>query len=62
MPTFTFYYQGIKTYLYPQNYTLNCLALMGAMSGLSGILLGDVFIRNYIVTFDKSNSQLGFKG
>jgi len=53
-PNFTFYFQGIKTYIYNTNYTIGCNAMFGPISDLSGILLGDTFMRNYVVTFDKS--------
>jgi hypothetical protein len=61
-PNFTFYFQGAKTYIYNTNYTIGCSAMFGPISDLGGILLGDTFMRNYIVTFDKGNSQVGFKG
>lgn len=61
-PNFTFYFEGAKTYIYNSNYTVGCNAMFGPISDVGGILLGDTFMRNYIVTFDKEHSQMGFKG
>ena len=61
-PNFTFYFQGAKAYIYNSNYTSGCNAMFGPIADLGGILLGDTFMRNYIITFDKTNSQVGFKG
>ena len=36
---------------------------MGSLgSEVSSMILGDVFFRNYVATFDKVNSQVGFYG
>lgn len=60
-PNFTLYFAGIKVYIYADNYTSGCTAMFGVMNG-GGILLGDIFMRNYIVTYDKQGGRLGFKG
>ena len=36
--------------------------LSSQSSASSLLILGDVFFRSYIVTFDKANSQIGFYG
>lgn len=54
-------------YIQPSQYvgtlsTTICTYNFGTLSTVSEILLGDIFFQGYIVTFDKLNSQLGFKG
>jgi hypothetical protein len=40
-----------------------CELLLDQMEGTSGFMIfGDVFLRNYIVTFDKANNRMGFYG
>lgn len=64
-PVFAIYLQGIKVYIYPKNYTTQFLGICRLEFGMSKnnyILLGDTFFRNYIITFDKQNAQIGFSG
>lgn len=65
-PTFSFLFEGIQTYIYPQQYigqTLTgCTYNFGTLSTVSQILLGDIFFSGYIITFDKPQSKIGFKG
>jgi hypothetical protein len=59
---------GIITKIYPKNYTDNvtnpgyCTLLFDTLGDVDNILLGDIFFRNYIITFDKGNQQIGFYG
>ena len=62
LPNFTFDFQGVKVYIFANNYTVNCVAQFGQLQGSGGILLGDTFLRNYVVTYDKQNSQMSFLG
>ena len=39
-----------------------CTYLFGSISGFGQILLGDIFFRNYVITFDKDNRRIGFSG
>ena len=39
-----------------------CTYNFGSIGGISELLLGDIFFRNYIITFDKLNNQVGFAG
>lgn len=64
-PTFAFTFQGVQVFIDPLQYqqTISsgvCTILFGSIGGISEILLGDIFFRKYIVTFDKQNSQIGF--
>ena len=66
-PVFSFIFEGIEVYIQPSQYvgqlsTTICTYNFGTLSTVSEILLGDIFFQGYIVTFDKLNSQLGFKG
>ena len=66
-PTFAFNFTNVEVYIEPEDYTFNggnnlCTYLFGTISGFDQILLGDIFFRNYIVTFDKTTSQIGFAG
>jgi hypothetical protein len=66
-PTFAFMLQGIEVYIDPSSYmsTLNnrqCTYLFGVLDTVSNLLLGDIFFRNYVITFDKLNSRIGFAG
>lgn len=65
-PTFGFMFQGIEVYIEPSQYmskyNSRCTYLFNTMSTVSSILLGDIFFRNYIITFDKLNKRLGFVG
>jgi len=36
--------------------------LFGVLDTVPNILLGDIFFRNYVITFDKLNQQIGFSG
>jgi len=63
-PTFAFNFNSVEVYIYPSQYTAQsdgiCYPMFGSISGFSQILLGDIFFRGYIITFDKLNSQIGF--
>lgn len=66
-PTFAFNFTNVEVFIEPADYTINvsagvCSYLFGSISTVSEILLGDIFFRNYIITFDKPNSQIGFSG
>jgi len=52
---------SINSTQYAYNITTDtCTYLFGSIPGFEEILLGDIFFRGYIVTFDKTNSQIGF--
>jgi len=52
---------SINSTQYAYNITTDtCTYLFGSIPGFEEILLGDIFFRGYIVTFDKINSQIGF--
>lgn len=66
-PTFAFAFYGVEVYIEPDQYKQVisndvCTFLFGSISSISEILLGDIFFRSYIITFDKENSQIGFSG
>jgi hypothetical protein len=66
-PTLAFMFTGIETYIYPSQYVESltnsiCTYNFGTLGTVQQILLGDTFFRGYIITFDKINSQIGFKG
>jgi hypothetical protein len=66
-PTFAITFRNVEVYIDPIDYTATvgsglCTYNFGSISGISELLLGDIFFRNYIITFDKLNNQVGFAG
>ena len=62
-----FSFTELTVFIDPEDYTAKvgsgfCTYLFGSINGFSQILLGDIFFRNYVVTFDKENKRLGFSG
>ncbi|KRX07541.1 Aspartic peptidase domain [Pseudocohnilembus persalinus] len=73
LPDLYFYTQQYRFILTPEDYTYDnlykdgktCLIGMQYLDGLGeggmpDLILGDVFMRNYVVTFDKQNQSMGF--
>jgi hypothetical protein len=60
----------VVVYIEPSQYTASlnllgtvCTYNFGTLSSVGSILLlGDIFFQGYIITFDKPNSRVGFKG
>ena len=67
-PTFSFIFEGIQAYIQPSQYTQQltktiCTYNFGTLGTVGSILLlGDIFFQQYIITFNKLSSQIGFKG
>jgi hypothetical protein len=69
-PTFSFLFEGMQMYIHPSQYARPvpftngiCTYDFGTLSDVGSILLlGDIFFQQYIVTFNKLTSQVGFKG
>jgi hypothetical protein len=66
-PTFAFMFEGIEVYIDQYSYmsqvsASQCTYLFGVISTVQNILLGDIFFRKYVITFDKLNQQIGFYG
>lgn len=65
-PTFTFMFEGIETYIQPNQYTTNntqsCTYNFGTLQTVSEVLLGDIFFQGYTITFNKLTSTIGFSG
>jgi len=66
-PTVEFYFQSINNpftityedYILPNGGNSYCLGVVEGSSG-DGTILGDVFMQNFHVVFDRVNSQIGF--
>ena len=66
-PYISFIFTEVKVFIDPEDYIAEvipgmCTYLFGSIDGFNQILLGDIFFRNYIVTFDKKNQRIGFSG
>jgi hypothetical protein len=71
-PTFDFTFNGVEVSINQSSYMSkndildSCTYNFGSLSNLSTgtmanqLLLGDTLFRNYIITFDKPNAQVGF--
>ena len=62
-----FYFEGVQVNIQPQQYikqldTKYCTINFGTISTVPEILLGDIFFQQYVITFDKLNSQIGLMG
>jgi hypothetical protein len=60
-------FEGIEVYIDQYSYmsqvsASQCTYLFGVLSTVQNILLGDIFFRQYVITFDKLNQQIGFYG
>jgi len=53
----------MKSEDYAQYEMGNCYLLFQEVEGLGNtVVLGDIFIRNYYIYFDRDNNQIGFSG
>jgi hypothetical protein len=60
-------FNGIQVTIQQNEYmglteTGQCTYQFGTISSVSELLLGDIFFRNYVITFDKRNKRIGFAG
>lgn len=67
LPKLTFMFSGVEVYIYPEeyvdNFVTNCIVHLGSINSQpEQLLLGDTLFKNYIITFDKINEQVGFNG
>lgn len=67
MPTLIFMFSGVQVQLNSSSYVVQigqyCQVYINTLSTTSQeILLGDTLFLKYVITFDKSNSSIGFLG
>lgn len=68
MPTLKFLFPGVQVELPPSSYVTTisggkCEVYINTLSDTSTILLlGDTLFLNYVITFDKTQAQVGFYG
>lgn len=67
MPTLIFMFSGVQVQLNSSSYVVQvggtCEVYINTLSTTAQqILLGDTLFLKYVITFDKSNSRIGFLG